>query len=1132
MDNNTNSSPEYESYSNDFNTSINDTSEEMIEMIENYLNYDAGDDSDDEEMVEFDEGVWDDVFDEVRNEEHDVEKDILIDDNIRKDLMPCVIITRINGSIQRCGNEHSLRQLRNLVGVWQVDKNAVKEADGNLSKLGVCSSHFSLDHILLHKNEKKYKEFESGLIQHRRCVSCSNYIDFFSRGTGCSTHSWTLDEKIIQVPCVGQVDCAALIECKPMLEKTLEKEIKNSRCICCKCYEELGGHLYERPGKGKSITCVKHGHHNNDINISLEFIGSWICNMAKSDNEEQKKGLLTSLLTSILPFLSERSPKKNIITVEESTTKNTLPSLPSLFTIRFYFLDIEKKLNMSKKSIFEKKINYFEFGQELGIKILNSSKEINKSGIKSPKSILEYYNAFPSFLTSFLSGMIQEIQINKLKIVNRKRSSRGKPNKTFCEKKSNKIVTFISSVLLGIAFPLLQTWLPQVLASLSRKPQLLSSLNKLLRMCQVIGHTDGHERRKAIVRMGEANPKNRLESGENLWNLAIIDNIDFKEKCFSYGNIYDVTRSTSHAILRMAFQSQINYPLRNRLDETIQLDKNTCLFGMNVETEQTLSLFHETIKELLDFQIINNEWKFNENIDSNIIKKKLLTKMNRGSLGPSPKIVIFEPGRNPNDDNDILESAKMYKEDFDISDNGFLDIVADQAIFVRLILARKKWPKIRPMLGQWHTSKDFCSVLLVLFSSYGIFNMALRLGVRFLDKFEATADYRSTARILDLLWSAIGIAINIYIKRKDIELTDIMNDDYDSKIFLKVCYLYYRWAGIWKIHRIAIRLGDHDLQKNSLAAGSPLFASAGKNRYTTAISHHLAIIASHPQLEEKLRIVGGYKIPRDVEENIESAQHICFAFDEALETFGVKFIKQNIRVNNLNQENLKLQIKASQDERDRIDLLVSEYLEDKSIVNNERAINSRRDSLWDLVNDLLMIFDMNNPLEHPIFEKFPPPQLHSQGLTNLFNCYEDGFVRINSVFCQEVLKIEKLDPTGRRTIGVIRTKVEEYEKMEKINKRKRSKGSLEKLEILVEPTQPEELLLNASLEEPSLPQCKKQRSQGGYRQTTPGELSILEQLKQYKSQLPDDVLQSVLSQLSEKWDKKRIKSWWSYWKNK
>src|ERR1044072_8709047 len=89
-------------------------------------------------------------------------------------------------------------------------------------------------------------------------------------------------------------------------------------------------------------------------------------------------------------------------------------------------------------------------------------------------------------------------------------------------------------------------------------------------------------------------------------------------------------------------------------------------------------------------------------------------------------------------------------------------------------------------LGQWHTSKDFCSVLLVLFSSYGILSLATRLGVRFLDKFESAVDYRSTARVLDLIWVAVGIAINIYINEKEILFSEIMGSDENTHIYLKV----------------------------------------------------------------------------------------------------------------------------------------------------------------------------------------------------------------------------------------------------------------------------------------------------------------------------------------------------------
>ena len=78
----------------------------------------------------------------------------------------------------------------------------------------------------------------------------------------------------------------------------------------------------------------------------------------------------------------------------------------------------------------------------------------------------------------------------------------------------------------------------------------------------------------------------------------------------------------------------------------------------------------------------------------------------------------------------------------------------------------------------------FCSVLIVLFSSYGLLSFASHLGVRFLDKFESAVDYRSTARVLDLIWVAVGIAINIYITKKGILFSEIM--DCENHICLKV----------------------------------------------------------------------------------------------------------------------------------------------------------------------------------------------------------------------------------------------------------------------------------------------------------------------------------------------------------
>jgi hypothetical protein len=201
----------------------------------------------------------------------------------------------------------------------------------------------------------------------------------------------------------------------------------------------------------------------------------------------------------------------------------------------------------------------------------------------------------------------------------------------------------------------------------------------------------------------------------------------------------------------MAFQIQLPIEVETGPEQVIELTAETQLFGMNQSINNTLIMFQQIIYELLDFKKINEELIYNTNFNAETIKRIILNKVDHGCCGPSPNVVILEPGSNLNSDDEILNVAKMYKEDFAMEDYSFLDIVADEAIFRRLIKCRKKWPHIRPLLGQWHTSKDFCSVLLVLFSSYGLLSLASRLGVRFLDKFESAVDYRSTARVLDLI---------------------------------------------------------------------------------------------------------------------------------------------------------------------------------------------------------------------------------------------------------------------------------------------------------------------------------------------------------------------------------------------
>ena len=50
-------------------------------------------------------------------------------------------------------------------------------------------------------------------------------------------------------------------------------------------------------------------------------------------------------------------------------------------------------------------------------------------------------------------------------------------------------------------------------------------------------------------------------------------------------------------------------------------------------------------------------------------------------------------------------------------------------------------------------------------------------------------DYHSTARVLDLIWVAVGVAISIYINNKGMTTSEIIDGDNSKNIYLKVLYI-------------------------------------------------------------------------------------------------------------------------------------------------------------------------------------------------------------------------------------------------------------------------------------------------------------------------------------------------------
>src|SRR6266542_2962699 len=123
-------------------------------------------------------------------------------------------------------------------------------------------------------------------------------------------------------------------------------------------------------------------------------------------------------------------------------------------------------------------------------------------------------------------------------VVKKKRKQRGLESSDFNILCSKKISIFLISIILTISFPGVHFWLNYVMSSICRKQKSLSSLYAILCMANVVSHMQHHERKLAKKRANEVNVQDRLIRGENIWNLCIIDNIDFREETFAYDNIF------------------------------------------------------------------------------------------------------------------------------------------------------------------------------------------------------------------------------------------------------------------------------------------------------------------------------------------------------------------------------------------------------------------------------------------------------------------------------------------------------------------------------------------------------------------------------------------------------------------
>ena len=133
----------------------------------------------------------------------------------------------------------------------------------------------------------------------------------------------------------------------------------------------MGGHIYHRPGRGKSATtCITEKLHDNNTTRGLECLGNWLINIAQTTNSKFKEKLLIETFktllsfTSVLEYTDNSTQAANTLTNKE---KISIDKPPSLFMINILFMR-----NFKKNEIKFKQNDFENFGHVFSQKLWKS----------------------------------------------------------------------------------------------------------------------------------------------------------------------------------------------------------------------------------------------------------------------------------------------------------------------------------------------------------------------------------------------------------------------------------------------------------------------------------------------------------------------------------------------------------------------------------------------------------------------------------------------------------------------------------------------------------------------------------------------------------------------------------------
>ncbi|CAJ0830393.1 6541_t:CDS:2, partial [Entrophospora sp. SA101] len=645
----------------DQNSYCIDFNEESLSNIENDIDWLSSDFD-----VQSDVGsLWTSTIDEFEDSVHMLsEEKKTINDNDR-----CVIVDLVNGKLQRCKNT-IFRPLHQLLGIWELDFDEVNKAikvnqPDATALLGTCSSHYSFDnknHLLHLKNSVPTHD---AWIYKRRCLFCNYDKFYYSRGDGCTQHSKSVLERNVHVPCCGLKVCPVFVE-----------------------------NIFVGRGVKALHTYIE--DHNEDNSKSLKLFGECLQNISTSSDQIIKNLLLEELSVSLSKFfkrkqllqtqptsisdgksllLKHQFDKIQIILLHEVEEKFLFQVVNAFYKAKFFINTInithEEQLKdifyqLSIKGIFavilikkdsalnhnvnmkiykhqyQDTTKYDEYDNirfEEAVKLLSQFRE---NLLDSPNS-----NP-PNFLIFKTALRLSRVNLKKLGHINQYIELIKNNPKELGESLGTVIWHSRPEIF---AFPGINFWLNYVMSSLCRRKKLQESLYAMLCMANVISHTQRHERKLAMKRANELDISGKLiRNNENIWNLCVMDNIDFQEKTF--GHSFHV--------------------------------------GMSTFTEKEIEHFENTFSLLWNL--------YGRDFDVAQVQEELWKNVEIGCLIEPPNVIILKPGEDHNNTMNIHAAARIYYDDIGLDSTGHLDLSSDESIFRKLNKLNESETEIRLLL--------------------------------------------------------------------------------------------------------------------------------------------------------------------------------------------------------------------------------------------------------------------------------------------------------------------------------------------------------------------------------------------------------------------------------------------------